>query len=74
MRKTEGTIDISVNVTCPHCEDYLDLMSTEHFQHLHDDAIIYNKLFGKFFGCKDFNETIICPTCKNEIHIGEIYW
>ena len=74
MKKVEAQINIGINLTCPHCGEYIDLFDQNHFQGLHDDGYIYRKLLGDTFGCKDFDETITCPECKKEIKIGQVHW
>ena len=74
MDKVEAQINISIDLSCPHCDEYIDLFDQEHFQGLHDDGYLYRKLLGERFGCDDFDETIECPKCKKEIKIGAVNW
>jgi len=73
MKVVEAQIDISINLECPYCNEYLDLLNHHHFQDLHDDGFIYDQALGaNFFGCKDFNQKVSCPACGKKIKISKI--
>lgn len=69
IKKVTGSISIEVNVECPHCEAYIDLMEIECMK---GDGFIYARVFGDRFGCKDFGKEIDCPDCGKAFEIGEI--
>lgn len=72
--KTEGQLNISINIECPHCEEDIDLLDDTMFPHLNEEGFLYVNVLGDSWGCKDLNKKISCPDCKKEILIGEIHW
>jgi rubredoxin len=75
MKKVEGHLNIEVNISCPHCEDYFDLMDMGLFPHLNEEGYLLQEVLeGERLGAKDLDETIECPECKKEITIGNVWW
>ena len=74
MKKTDAQINIQVNVDCPHCERFIDLLDAEIYSKLNEDGHLYVRLFGDKFGCDDFNEIIACPECKKDFKIESVLW
>jgi uncharacterized protein YbaR (Trm112 family) len=70
MKIVDAELIIKIEVECPDCEDVIDLLE---LSSMTDDGYIHSRSLGdNGFGCKDFNETIICPECKNEFKIKDI--
>jgi hypothetical protein len=75
MKKTDGHLNIEVNVSCPYCEEYFDLMNSEDFESLNEEGYINSRVLNNSrFGCNDFNETIECTNCKKEFIVTEVWW
>lgn len=71
MKKTNADIGISINVECPYCEEYINLLE---LTEMTDDGYIYSACFrdDEKWGCNGFNEKIECPECKKEFMIENI--
>ena len=74
-----GSLDISILIECPHCNNIFDLFEDEL---LTDEGWIYEIIFDEenWGRCKDFSsefedcfeEKYKCPECKEKITIKEI--
>ena len=73
MKTAKANISLEINVECPHCEDYIDLLD---IQYLCDDGYIYNKCLSstRSWGCDDFNEEVECPSCNKQFKVGNVVW
>jgi len=72
LKKVDGTLQITANVSCPHCDHYFNLFD---ITSLNDDGYIYEILLGEDgFGCDGTDEVFDCPKCKKEIGFGKIDW
>jgi uncharacterized protein YbaR (Trm112 family) len=74
MKQVEAQIEIEINTVCPHCEVYLDLLDNDEFPNLNEEGFLNTTLLGKTFGCRNWNEKIICPVCKKEFEVTDVYW
>ena len=71
MKKTNANIRLEINVECPHCEEYINLLD---LTEMTDDGYIHHRCLRdeERWGCKEFNETIECPECKKEFMIEDV--
>jgi len=76
METVEANLNIELNVTCPHCDDYFDLFDFDNGR-LNDDGYLMKS------ACPDghwsdehdkFSESVKCPSCKENINIKGIAW
>ena len=74
MKKTDAQINIQVNVDCPHCERFIDLLDAEIFSNLNDDGHVYKKELGDTFGRDYFKEIVTFPECKKDFKIESVLW
>jgi ssDNA-binding Zn-finger/Zn-ribbon topoisomerase 1 len=74
MEKTDAQIEIEINVTCPHCDEYINILDENKFPNLNEDGYLIRNALGDHFGWKDFNETIQCPECKKSFVVSHISW
>jgi len=82
-KKVDGRLNIEINITCPHCEHYFDLMED---QNLLDDGWLHNLVMPNdnhwSDACNDFSkeyynsfgEDYTCPSCDKIVDIGKIHW
>lgn len=70
----EAYINVEVNVTCPHCNYYINLLDHKNFPELNDDGYIVGCVFNEDCGCDDFGETVECPECKEAFRVSRIIY
>lgn len=73
MKKTNADIRIEINVECPHCEEYINLLELDEMV---EEGYIYVRCFpdGEQWGCNGLNETIECPECKKDFIIEDVQY
>lgn len=75
MKKIEAHLSIEINVECPHCEDYINLLDGNLFPHLNDEGTLFKQVFrNDGFGCNNLNEEITCPNCQKEFIVESVWW
>ena len=73
MKKADAQISISIDVECPYCEEYFNLLTTSEDTWLYEEGYIYTKSFGYGqWGCNNFNEKVTCPDCKEQFTVENI--
>lgn len=75
MSDVQAVLYISVNVTCPKCDHYIDLMDHDG---LNDEGWIIDQACpdnGAWTETHDkFSENIECPECKEKIQVRGMEW
>jgi len=75
MTTVEAGLNIELNLLCPHCEDYINLMEIEG---LNDEGQLLEVACPSKGHWSDshlnFDIKIDCPDCKKEIHVNGIGW
>jgi ssDNA-binding Zn-finger/Zn-ribbon topoisomerase 1 len=69
-------LNIELNVTCPHCDEYFDLMEVEGGR-LNDEGHLIKQACPDGFWSEShdqFEEKVNCPECGFEIDIKGIDW
>ena len=71
MKKTTADINLSIDCSCPYCDNLFDLLDCNEMT---DDGLLYKKAMNdkKGWGCADFNEEVMCPECHNEFIVEQI--
>lgn len=74
-RDVEASLNIEMNVECPHCENYFDLLDIE--LGLNDEGQMIsqacpNGLWSELHS--EFSEDVDCPSCGKEVNIRGIAW
>ncbi len=71
---TEASLNIELNVDCPECHNYIDLLTVTH---LNDDGW----LLGKVCPSGDWSEShrkfecsVKCPDCGEDFNVEGIRW
>jgi ribosomal protein L32 len=72
MTTTDAQIKIEINVTCPHCDEYINILDENKFPNLNEDGYLIRNALGDTFGYENFDETIQCPKCKKSFIAHEI--
>jgi len=74
--KTSATLNIELNIYCPHCVGYIDLMTHESGRLNEEGSIVRRAVPAKDWGeeHKSFEEDITCPHCSEEIEVRGIEW
>lgn len=75
IESVEASLNIELNVTCPHCEDYIDLLSWK--MTLNDDGYIIRQAIpdGSWTDSHEkFKEDVICPNCNKPFTAEGISW
>ena len=71
----EASLSIELNVECPHCQHYFDLIAETS---LNDDGYLLEQACPSNEHWSDaherFKETVECPSCANNIQIDNIAW
>ncbi len=67
METVEAVLSIEVNVDCPHCASYFDLIT--HTDDYSDISFLANYILNS--AC---SLTTNCPECEQEINIHGIQW
>jgi len=66
MKKASANWSIQCNVSCPHCEEYIDLRE--------DMDDFFEALPAPGIPDDSFNEKFECPVCNKEFIIEAIYY
>jgi len=78
MKTVKAELFIQVNLECPHCESYLDLLDNNDFPHLNDEGEVLNYACPSDGAWIDsqrlYKETVQCPECKKEFIVKGIAW
>ena len=72
--KITANLNIELNVTCPHCEAYFDLVESTDLNDegaLLDQACPEGQWSGKH---RDFEVSLNCPFCHEKIEVEGIDW
>ena len=71
----EAALVIELNVTCPHCDHYFDLVSETG---LNDEGGLFNQVLSDERWKVDASErlscAVNCPECKQKINIKGVAW
>ena len=75
MEKIRASLYMTLNVTCPECEEYIDLIADED---LNDEGWVLRQACpgkGAWSDSHDkFECSIMCPECSHNIQIKGIDW
>lgn len=73
MKKEIASIHIQINVECPHCGNYIDLLDDSLDTEVEKTDIMIAS-FQDEWGCKDAEIEVKCPECENNFIVNEIEW
>jgi hypothetical protein len=73
MENTVANIWVEVNVDCPHCSHYFDLLD-DSLDHDVEKSDIMIAAFQDEWGCKDAEIEVKCPGCEKKFIVNEIEW
>ena len=71
MHKAIATLNVSVEIECPHCENLIDLFDLDDMR---DDGHLWEIIerWRVNNGWKNVNEEITCPECKKIFIFDEL--
>ena len=76
MNKVTATLEIELNVECPYCKKYIDLLSPT--MGLNDEGEIIKQACPKDKLWHDshimFKKIVICPDCQQDFKVEGIEW
>lgn len=72
--KLTGSLSTNIYVTCPKCEEFIDLFDIEH---LNDEGQLWKVINGRYFkddrdSWRDLEMDFDCPKCKAELTFDEL--
>lgn len=77
MKSVAGFFNIEINVTCPHCSEYINILDVKKVPELNGgyeflEIILFTSNF--FVGCDNLDEIVRCHKCKKQFAIGKVTW
>ena len=73
MKKEVASIHVQVNVDCPNCGNYIDLLDDSLDTEVEKTDVMIAS-FQDEWGCKDAEIEVKCPECENIFIVNEIEW
>ncbi|MDV3508980.1 hypothetical protein CMU89_16990 [Elizabethkingia anophelis] len=73
MENAVASIYIQVNVNCPNCNEWIDLLDDSLDTEVEKSDIMIIS-FQDEWGCKDAEIEVKCPECEKKFIVTEIEW
>ena len=76
METVQADLNIELNVTCPHCDEYFDLFDIDGGQLNEEGGLIEAACPEGYWWQehKKYEEIVQCPECKKDVSIKGIVW
>ena len=75
MKTAQATLLIELNVSCPYCDYYIELLSETN---LNEDGQVLTEAISheawKKHSSERINEDVICPKCGKEFNLKGVEW
>lgn len=73
MKTAFANIHIEVNVNCPHCDEFIDLLDDSLDTEVEKSDIMIAS-FQDEWGCENAEIDVKCPQCEEKFIVTEIQW
>jgi ssDNA-binding Zn-finger/Zn-ribbon topoisomerase 1 len=75
MATVEAALNIELNILCPNCDEYINMMDIERLNNEGElvEAVCPSDEYWSE-AHRNFERRIDCPECKKEIHVRGIQW